>query len=240
VGAIAGGEGCMMWSPFSFNLGTDVISEDGKKVEGYLDTPEAAAAFKFCLELVTEHQVTAPAGLQDQFGELVFLSGDVAMQSISTWELAAINESANFNWAVVEPPRYSADAEGIAWTDAYLYFMSKDSKRKDATWTFIEWLTGPEAQTMAAEAGIWSPNSPAIWEALGWDEDPVLSVAYNELAKETLVPNYLRSQYFWDCVYPAFDNVRVSWIELAEHDVESLLSSATMEAQFCLDDNYDS
>ena len=40
VGAIVGGEGCMLWSSFSFNLGTDVISPDGRDVAGYLDTPE--------------------------------------------------------------------------------------------------------------------------------------------------------------------------------------------------------
>ncbi|MBN2470499.1 MAG: sugar ABC transporter substrate-binding protein [Anaerolineae bacterium] len=238
VGAIVGGEGCMLWSSFSFNLGTDVISPDGKQLVGYMDTPEAADAFRYCLELVTEDQVTAPAELQDQYGELVFLSGNVAMQHVSNWELPALNEQADFNWGVVSPPRYSADEPGIAWTDAYAYYMWSGSEHKEEAWKFLEWLSGPEAQQMAAEAGVWSPNGPAAWEALGWDEDPILSVSFNELQKETYVPNYLRSQYYWDCAYAAFDNVRVRWIQNGERDLESMLAEEVATAQFCLDDNY--
>ncbi len=239
VGAIVGGEGCMMWSSFSFNLGTDVISPDGRDVVGYLDTPEAAAAFQYCLALVTEDQVTAPAELQDQYGELVFLSGNIGMQHISNWELAALNEQAEFNWGVVAPPRYDENAKGIAWTDAYAYYMSSASKHKEAAWELLAWLSGPEAQLMAAEAGIWPPNGPAVWLELGWDQDPILSVPYAELQKETHVANYLRSQYFWDCVYSAFDNVRVRWIQQGERDLEGMLKSEASTAQFCLDDNYD-
>lgn len=240
IGAIVGGEGCMMWSSFSFNLGTDVISPDGRDVAGYLDTPEAANAFRFCLELVTEDQVAAPAEMQDQYGELVFLSGKIGMQHISNWELAALNEQADFNWGVVAPPRFNADTPGIAWTDAYAYYMWSGSKHKEAAWEFMMWLSGPEAQKIAAEAGIWPPNGPATWIELGWDQDPILGVAFAELQKETRVPNYLRSQYFWDCIYPAFDNVRVRWIQEGERDLEGMLKAETETAQFCLDENYGS
>lgn len=240
IGAINGGEGCMMWSPMSFNLGTDVISPDGRDVAGYMDTPEAAEAWRFCLGLVTEDKVAPPAELQDQYGELVFLSGKVAMQSVSNWELPALTEEANFNWGVIEPPRYSEDAPGIAWTDAYAHYMWSDSNHKEAAWEFMAWLGSHDAQLMAAEAGIWPSNSPAVWQELGWDTDPILSVPYAELQKETRVANYLRSQYFWDCVYPAFDNVRVRWIENGERELESMLSEEASTAQFCLDDSYGS
>jgi multiple sugar transport system substrate-binding protein len=240
VGAIVGGEGCMLWSPFSFNLGTDVISPDGRQVVGYFDTPAAAEAWRFCLELVTEDQVAAPAELQDQYGELVFLSGKVAMQSISNWEIPALMEQATFEWGVVEPPRYDENSEGIAWTDAYAHYMWSGSRHKEAAWEFMKWLAGPEAQRMAAEAGVWPPNNPQTWQELGWDKDPILGVAYAELMKETRVANYLRSQYFWDCVYPAFDNVRVRWIQNGERDLEAMLAEEAAKAQFCLDDAYSS
>ncbi len=238
IGAIVGGEGCMLWSPFSFNLGTDVVSPDGRQVVGYFDTPAAAEAWRFCLELVTEDQVAAPAELQDQYGELVFLSGKVAMQSISNWEIPALMEQATFEWGVVEPPRYDENSEGIAWTDSYAHYMWSGSRHKEAAWEFLKWLSGPEAQRMAAEAGVWPPNGPQIWQELGWDKDPILGVAYAELMKETRVANYLRSQYFWDCVYPAFDNVRVRWIQNGERNLEAMLAEEAAKAQFCLDDSY--
>lgn len=238
VGAIVGGEGCMLWSPFSFNLGAELTSPDGRDVVGYMDTPETAEAMTWCLELVTEDQVTAPAELQDQFGELVFLSGNVAMQSISDWELAAINEQADFNWGVVAPPRFNEESEVIPWTDSYMYYMWNGSDNKEAAWELIEWLSGPEAQMIAAEAGIWTPNSPAVWEELGWDEDPVRGVSYNQLLNSERVPNYLRSQYFWDCVAGPLSDVRVLWIESGQRDVAGLLADGAVTAQACLDDNY--
>ena len=238
VGAIVGGDGCMLWSPFSFNLGSELVSPDGRDALGYMDSPETAAALTWCLEMVTEDQVTAPAELQDQFGELVFLSGNVAMQSISDWELAAISEQADFNWSVVAPPRFNEETEVIPWTDSYMYYMWNGSDDKDAAWELMNWLSGPEAQLIAAEAGIWTPNSPAVWEQLGWDTDPIRSVSYNQLINSEIVPNYLRSQYFWDCVAGPLGDARVLWVESGQRDMTSLLADGAVTAQACLDENY--
>jgi multiple sugar transport system substrate-binding protein len=238
VGAIVGGEGCMLWSPFSFNLGAEITSPDGRETVGYMDTPEAADAMRWCLEIVTEDQVAAPAELMDQFGELVFLSGNVAMQSISDWELAAITEQADFNWGVVAPPRFDENSDVIPWTDSYVYYMWEGSQQKDAAWELLEWLTGPEAQSMAAEAGVWAPNGPAAWEELGWDEDAIKSVSYGQLMQAERVPNYLRSQYFWDCVAGPMADVRTLWIESGERDVEAMMAEGAQTAQACLDENY--
>jgi len=239
VGAIVGGDGCMLWSSFSFNLGTDTVSPDGRQVAGYLDTPEAADAFRFCLELVTEDQVTAPSELQDQFGELVFLSGDVAIQSISNWEIPAIQDQADFNWGVIESPRFNADSEPTPWTDSYVYSIWEGTDNPDAAWELVSFLSGAEGQRIQAEANVWFPNNPEIWEELGWDEDPILSISYNELQRETVVPNYLRSRFFFDCAYAAYTNTRVRWIENDERDLESILAEEVNNAQFCMDDNYE-
>ena len=238
IGAIVGTPGCFQWSSFSYNMGADFVSLDGTEVTGYMDTPEAVNALKFCLDLTATDQVAAPAGLQEQFGELVFLSGQVGMQHVSTWELPALNEQADFNWAVVAPPRFDENSEGIAWTDSYVYYMSADTVQKQRAWEFIEWLSGPEAGMMVAEAGVWTPAVPSVWEEMGWQDDPVLSVAWNELQKESRVANYERSQFYWDCVGSIFDDVWTNYVELGDTDIEGYLATAVPNAQACLDDNY--
>ncbi len=75
-------------------------------------------------------------------------------------------------------------------------------------------------------------------EELGWDEDPVRGVSYNQLLNSERVPNYLRSQYFWDCVAGPLSDVRVLWIESGQRDVAGLLADGAVTAQACLDDNY--
>jgi multiple sugar transport system substrate-binding protein len=238
VGGIEGGEGCMMWSPFSFNLGSELTSEDGRQVTGFMDTPETTEAMRWCLNLVTEDQVATPASMGEQFGEITFMSGDVAMQAVSDWEIPALMEQADFEWGVVAPPRFDENSEVVPWADSYMYYMWSGSSNKDAAWKLIEYLTGPEAQRMAAEAGVWAPNGPAIWEELGWDEDPIKSVSYNQLVNSTLTPNYLRSQFFFDCVYPALSDVRTRWIEGGERELETMMTDGTAQAQMCLDDSY--
>ena len=238
IGAIVGSPGCFQWSAFSFNMGAEFVSLDGREVAGWMDTPEAVNAFEYCLGLTADDDVAAPAGMQEQFGELVFLSGNVAMQHISTWELAALNEQAEFEWAVVAPPRFDEETEGIGWTDAYVYYMNAGSQNKQRAWQFLEWLTGPEAGMIIAESGVWTPPQPEVWEAMGWNEDEILSVFWDELNKETRVPNYLRSQYYWDCVGTIFDDVWTRYIELGETDVQAMVDELVPPAQACLDDNY--
>ncbi len=238
IGAIVGTPGCFQWSSFSFNMGADFVSLDGSQVAGYMDTPEAVAALKFCMDLTATDQVAAPSGLQEQFGELVFLSGQVGLQHISTWELPAINEQADFNWGVVAPPRYDENTDEIAWTDSYVYYMSADTVQKQRAWEFMEWLSGPEAAMIMAEAGVWTPAVPSVWEELDWQNDPVLSVAWNELQKETRVSNYERSQFYWDCVGDIFYDVWTNYVDLGDTDIEGFLATAVPDAQSCLDDNY--
>lgn len=238
IGAIVGSPGCFQWSSFSYNMGAEFVSPDGTQVAGYMDTPEAAEALKFCLDLTATDQVAAPAGLQEQFGELVFLSGQVGMQHVSTWELPALNEQADFNWAVVPPPRFDENTDGIAWTDSYVFYMSADTVQKQRAWEFMEWLSGPEAGMMMAEADVWTPAVPEVWEEMGWTDDPVLGVAWSELQKEARVANYERSQFYWDCVGSIFDDVWTNYVELGNTDIEGYLAEAVPNAQACLDDNY--
>ena len=238
IGAIVGSSGCFQWSAFSYNMGADFVSPDGKAVAGYLDTPEAINALKFCLDLTAKDKVSAPPGLQEQFGELVFLSGQVGMQHVSTWELPALQEQADFNWGVVAPPRFDENTVGIAWTDAYVLYMWSGSPHKKRTWEFLEWLSGPEAARIMAETGIWTPAVPAVWEEMGWTDDEVLGIVWNELKQDSRVANYERSQFYWDCVGSIFDDLWTNYVELEDHDIEGFIQAEVEEAQICLDDNY--
>jgi multiple sugar transport system substrate-binding protein len=238
LGGIEGGDGCMLWSELSFNLGANITSDDGKQVVGYLDTPEAINAMKWCLSLVTEDKVTSPPDMSQQFGEITFMSGKVGMELVSDWEMPAIQEQTAFKWGVTAPPKFDASSEQIPWADSYMYYMWNGSQHKDQAWQLMEWLVGPEAQKMAAEANVWSPNSPAVWQELGWDKDPVKSVSYNQLINSKLTPNYLRSQFFFDCVYGPISDVRTQWIENGDRDLDTLMKDAAQTGQQCLDDSY--
>lgn len=235
VGGIEGGEGCMQWSLFSFNLGTDWVSPDGRTVVGYMDTPEAVKAMEWCLNLGA---VASPAQMADQFGENSFMSGKVALQTVSDWEIPPLQQQTDFQWGVVEAPRFDENTDVVPWADSYMYYMWSGSEHKDAAWKLMAFLSGPEAQKMAAEANVWTPNSPAVWQELGWDKDPIKSVSYNQLMNSEITPNYLRSQFYFDCVNGPLNDVRTRWIENGERDLQAMMTEAAAGAQSCLDENY--
>lgn len=228
--------GWFQWHPFSFNLGVDFLNEDGTQVKGYMDTPEAIEAMKFVLDLAATDKVSAPAGLADQFG-LDFLSGQIGIFGLTTWEVPLFLEQVDFEYGIVEPPSFVEGEEAISWTDSYMFYMNKDSEYKQRVWEFMKFLTGPEGAKIIAESGVWTPAIPEIWEEMGWTEDPILGPIYNELQKPAKVLNYERNQFYWDCVGGIFDTVTIGYIEEGNTDLESIVPPLVAEAQICLDDN---
>jgi multiple sugar transport system substrate-binding protein len=228
--------GWFQWHPFSFNLGVDFLSEDGTQVAGYMDTPEAINAMKYTLDLAATDKVSAPVGLADQFG-LDFLSGQIAMFGLTTWEVPLFLEKVDFDYGIISPPSFTAGEESIAWTDSYMFYMNSDSEYKQRVWEFMKFLSGPEGAKIMAEANVWTPAIPSVWEEMGWLEDPILGPIYAELEKPARVLNYERNQFYWDCVGGIFDTVTTGYIEESKTDLENIVPPLVTEAQACLDKN---
>jgi multiple sugar transport system substrate-binding protein len=228
--------GWFQWHPFSFNLGVDFLNEDGSQVAGYMDTPEAINAMKFILDLAATDKVSAPAGLADQFG-LDFLSGQIGIFGMTSWDNQLFLEKVDFNYGIIEPPSFVAGEEAISWTDSYMFYMNKDSEYKQRVWEFMEFLSGPEGAKIMAESGVWTPAIPEVWEEMGWKEDPILGPIYAELEKPARVLNYERNQFYWDCVGGIFDTITSGYIEEGKTDLENILPPLVAEAQICLDKN---
>lgn len=228
--------GWFQWHPFSFNLGTDFLNEDGSQVVGYMDTAESINAMKFILDLAATDKVSAPAGLAEQFG-LDFLSGQIAMFGLTTWEVPLFTEKVDFNYGIIEPPVFKEGDEGVSWTDSYMFYLNKESQYKQRAWEFMKFLTGPEGAKIMAEANVWTPAIPSIWEEMGWTEDPILGPIYLELQKPAVVLNYERNQFYWDCVGGIFDVVTTGYIDEGKTDLATIVPPLVAEAQICLDNN---
>ena len=129
-------------------------------------------------------------------------------------------------------------AKALAWTDSYVYYMSTDAKQKQRSWEFMEWLSGPEAGLIMAEAGIWTPALPEVWEEMGWTEDPVLSVCLGRIAKRIRVSPITNVRSSIGIVWQHFRDVWTNYVELGDTDIAGYLAEAVPQAQACLDDNY--
>ena len=52
------------------------------------------------------------------------------------------------------------------------------------------------------------------------------------------MPNYLRTEFHWNCVYPEFEGIWTRYIENGERRLENLVVEAADAAQACLDRSY--
>jgi multiple sugar transport system substrate-binding protein len=71
----------------------------------------------------------------------------------------------DFEWDVAPLPRFEQPA-GILHSDAYC--ITSGSKRKDATWRFVEFALGDEGQRIAARTGRTVPSSIEVSRSDGF------------------------------------------------------------------------
>jgi hypothetical protein len=116
--------------------------------------------------------------------------------------------------------------------------MWSGSKQKEGAWGLMKFISSAEGTRIPAEGGAWTPPTPETWLALGWDTDPMWGKFWLEAQKPTRVPNYLRSEFHWDCVNPNFQDIWTRYLENGERPLETLVQEAADMAQECLDKAY--
>lgn len=159
-------QGLYDWYDWAAPLGVDLLTADGKKAA--FNTPQAVKATEMRRRFVAEGLVN-PGVLSYSF--------DDAISSMAQGR-AAMSIMFDAYWAQLENKEksqvagkigYAAAPRDPAVDDAYFgrgwgLFINGKSERKDAAWTFINWLTAPEQQLwMAVNHG--NPISrPAVAE----------------------------------------------------------------------------
>lgn len=145
-------QGLYDWYDWAAPLGVDILTADGKKPA--FNTPQAVKATEMRRRFVAEGLVN-PGVLSYSF--------DDAISAIAQGR-AAMSIMFDAYWAQLENPEksqvagkigYAAAPRDPAVNNAYFgrgwgLFINGKSRRKDAAWTFINWLTAPEQQLWMA------------------------------------------------------------------------------------------
>ena len=145
-------QGLYDWYDWAAPLGVDLLTPDGRKVA--FNTPEAVRATEMRRRFITE-------GLVNQ-GVLSY-SFDDAISAVAQGK-AAMSIMFDAYWSQLENKEKSQVAGKIGYAaaprdpsvaNAYFgrgwgLFINGKSKRKDAAWEFMRWLTAPEQQLWMA------------------------------------------------------------------------------------------
>ena len=234
-GTVVGGPGALSWDVgFCWNTNFEIVSEDGRQVKGLLDSEDSIWAMQWMIDLREVHGVSPPAGMTEPLGDWPFASGKVGTGP----GMGAIDmlESLTFRFDQLGAPVKSG-LESHAWGDSVQYHMWSESPNKDAAWALMETASSVEGSKRAMEIAFASP-CPQAWIDSGRDQDALTRPMWLEGQKPIKVPNYLRTEFHWDCVWPELEGIFTRYIEEGERPLETLAQEAAENAQKCLDERY--
>ena len=150
---VGGGEGsAFVKMSLLWQAGAEVLSEDGKTANGYLNSPETKRALEFFSGLYNDSKV-APKELPPE----AFESGKLGIMMNGPWHLPYLENSfPDFkDWAVA--PLWK-DKKQVTPMGSWNMGITKKSKHPDEAWEFVNWVTGKEGAKVWYEV---TKNLPA-------------------------------------------------------------------------------
>ena len=147
-------------------FGGELIDAEGKK--SLLNSPEAIAAITWLYEAINKHKITpTPDQLKDLGGDAKsFGAGKVAMLRRGTsFQIAAGQEVKDqFKWFVTVHPK---GPKGVGGSDyeADGYSVTANSKKSEAGWEWIKWLTNQESGIRLGEIGGTVGGRPDVYKS---------------------------------------------------------------------------
>lgn len=150
--------------------GAQMISPDGKTVDGYLNTPQSEQAIQAYIDLYTKDHISPSINQMNGFGNLdLFMTGRVAMEWTGPWNVGEYLKDPNLDFGVAPMPvgptgkpvtqmfwagwAVSAKAQHLQTSEELLgFFASQQWAQIDSYWGMPA-LQGPAANALQQREG---------------------------------------------------------------------------------------
>ncbi|MGZ0084967.1 ABC transporter substrate-binding protein [Caldibacillus thermoamylovorans] len=135
--------------------------------------PKVVEALQPIVDMHLKDQSAAqPNEVGATWGGEMFGQGKAAMVIEGNWAIPFLQETfPNLEFGTAEIPTINGKKTTMAYTVAYV--MNKDSKKKEAAWKLIKYLTGKEGMKTWTSKGYALPTRKSVAAALGFDKDPL-------------------------------------------------------------------
>ncbi|WP_123043440.1 ABC transporter substrate-binding protein [Cohnella candidum] len=171
---------------FVWSNGSSFISDDGKKIDGYMNSKETAQAIQVFGDMVKNGSAVLVGGKGQQSGEDIFKAGKIAMWESGIWPLESF-KTAGIDVGTVEMPAFPGKpVKGVIAESALS--IAKDSKQKDLAWEFVKFYVSDEAIKMR-KADL--PVRVSVVNELKLDQDPLYKPFYTMLERSDNTPAFL-------------------------------------------------
>lgn len=207
--------------------GGQLISNDGSKYVGYMDSDEVAQAVQFYADLYHKHKVAPPpadlglwAGGNAEFG-----NGQAAMRLFGRWPQDGYTKNPNLDLGIVTPPVGDAAANVLFWGG---FGISGTCDQPEAAWRFLKFYTGTEGSEVWVKRAI--PPVESVAREAGLYDDPIEGAWIKGL--DMLVDRaYVYTPYWGATGDAALRKILETVLIDPDADVMATIKAAAMEAQ---------
>ena len=214
--------------PIIYQNGGDIISSDGTKVSGYLDSDATVAALQWYTDLFTKYKVApTKADVAALSGQDLFQTGKVAMLWTGVWPMSGYIKDATMSFGTAQLPQGTARANSICWSGFALYSKSKN---KEAAWAFLRWVGGDKGAYQFANYAL--TDVKAIADAQGKTTDPYYASVMADLAVVHPLPDFTTTK-FNDCLNTPFSAALDGYFSKGG-DLKTIMSGVATAADACL------
>ncbi|GAA3693984.1 sugar ABC transporter substrate-binding protein [Terrabacter ginsenosidimutans] len=190
IGLQAGGEGS--WQtvmPFAWSDGADLTKDGGKSYN--FDSPAMLKATQYYQSFFTDgiSNKSAPA---TPTTEPDFASGKVPMFISGPWMMSAVEKvgGAGFKdkYNVAPIPAGSAGSSSFVGGSNFVVF--KNTKNRDTSWKFVQWLSDPKVQAKWYTISTDLPSVKSAWQDPALASDKKLAVFGKQLETAKAPPSF--------------------------------------------------
>lgn len=208
---------------FVWSNGSSFISEDGKKINGYMNSPETIESIKMFGDMVKDKSAVLVGGKNQQSGDDIFKAGKLAMWESGIWPLEGFKE-AKVNFGTIEMPAFNGKpVKGVIASSAVS--IAKDSKHKELAWKFVKFYSSAEAIKMRT-ADL--PVRISVVKEMKTDQDALISPFYKMLERSNDTPAFLLNKN-WDEINRNL-SAAINAIMLGQ-DADKLMNKAVKDSE---------
>ncbi len=216
--------------PILAQNGAQMMSDDGKTAEGYVNSEAMVAAVQWYVDLFKKYKVAPTnADVASFSGADLFTSGQVAMLWTGRWPLGDYKKIEGFNFGTMGLPAGPVGkGNTLCWAG---FAMNSASKNKDAAWTFLKFIAAGDGAKEFANYAFTAVQ--AIANEQGLADDPYDGPIVADLENAVPIPDSY-SPYAGECVITPFQQ-HLETVFLEDVSVQDAMDATAKEAQDCLD-----
>jgi len=145
------------FAPFIWSNGGDLISKDGKKCDGYINSNQSIEAFTYLQKFANDKLINLQAVPNE------FENGKAAMLLMGTWEIQTLKKFPNLDYGITYYPSSPKTKKVVSPSGDWCWGVTSDSKHPKEAAEFIKYMTSTDVSYDLAEgAGKPAANKVAL------------------------------------------------------------------------------